>query len=468
MTFLDLLPTERRRQRRNRNRLRNRNPKKSWLLTMMLTMMVLVLMIYSEFVIVVNNVCTTTNHQAMMMMMMVGATSAAEERIGGDGGGGGRISSSSSSSSTTAVGEVTEESTTAATATAISNNNNNNSNIIPLQFDAPFGSYPNLLNISAEERNLFSPIIIYPKWVQSKRSRSKRSRSNNKNETDYYVHDKRQASEELASPEEILIMKHQRRRLKGRWLKERVIWFSRSLIGQIIQSKKMLKRWNIGKYDENRDGGMYVSDLFDDTTNKIDGYGGQRTIHLGIDLGGPVGTNIYSFSDGIIHSIGYNPLLGDYGNVIVIEHSWDTYYNDKIDKIDDNTDDESTTESTATTTTNATSKKKKCWTLYGHLDESVLTTTRTTKHDGSRTSTKMKRPQQRRRQPGDIIKKGEIIGRIGNIDENGGWIHSHLHFQVSMKPPDQPHDMPGASSLVDRNIALQQYFDPRYILGPIY
>ena len=458
---------------------------------MMLTMMV-VLMIYSEFVIVVNNICTTTtNHQVMMMMMMMmGATvtatsAAAEERIGSDGGGG-RISSSSSSlsssSSTTAVGEVTEESTTAATATAtataISNTttttNNNNSNIIPLQFDAPFGSYPNLLNISAEERNLFSPIIIYPKWVQSKRSRSKRSRSN-KNETDYYVHDKRQASEELASPEEILIMKHQRRRLKeGRWLllllKERVIWFSRSLIGQIIQSKKMLKRWNIGKYDENRDGGMYVSDLFDDITNKIDGYGGQRTIHLGIDLGGPVGTNIYSFSDGIIHSIGYNPLLGDYGNVIVIEHSWDTYYNDKIDKIDkiDDNTDESATESTTTTTTNATSKKKKCWTLYGHLDESVLTTTRTTKHDGSRTSTKMKRPQQRRRQPGDIIKKGEIIGRIGNIDENGGWIHSHLHFQVSMKPPDQPHDMPGASSLVDRNIALQQYFDPRYILGPIY
>ena len=418
----------------------------------------------------------------MMMMMMMGATatatSAAEERIGGDGGGG-RISSSSSSS-TTAVGEVTEESTTAATATAISNTttttNNNNSNIIPLQFDAPFGSYPNLLNISAEERNLFSPIVIYPKWVQSKRSRSKSKRNgNNKNEIDYYVHDKRQASEELASPEEILIIKHQRRRLKeGRWmllllLKERVTWFSRSLIGQIIQSKKMLKRWNIGKYDENRDGGMYVSDLFDDITNKIDGYGGQRTIHLGIDLGGPVGTDIYSFSDGIIHSIGYNPLLGDYGNVIVIEHSWDTYYNDndKIDKIDDNKD-ESATESTATTATNGTSKKKKCWTLYGHLDESVLTTTRTTKHDGSRTSTKMKRPQQRRRQPGDIIKKGEIIGRIGNIDENGGWIHSHLHFQVSMKPPDQPHDMPGASSLVDRNIALQQYFDPRYILGPIY
>jgi murein DD-endopeptidase MepM/ murein hydrolase activator NlpD len=434
-----------RRQRRNRLRNRNRNhtyQTKSRLLIMLT--MVIVLMVYSELV-VLNNVSTTNNNNQVMMMMMmmvvVGATV------------------SSSSSSTTALGEGTEESITATTAigTVIGNTTtNNNNNNIPIQFDAPFGSYPNLLNISAEERNLFSPIIIYPKWVQSKRINARRSKKN-------YVNDKRQASEELASPEEILIKKQQRRRLKGRWLmKEHVIWFGRNLIGQIIQSNKMLKRWNIGKYDENRDGGMYVSDLFDDTTNKIDGYGGQRTIHLGIDLGGPVGTNIYSFSDGIIHSIGYNPLLGDYGNVIVIEHSWDTYDDNDNDKIDNT--DESTTESTTTTTTNAASKKKKCWTLYGHLDESVLTTTRTTKHDSSRTATKRKQ----RRQSGDIIKKGEIIGRIGNIDENGGWIHSHLHFQVSMKPPDQPHDMPGASSIEDRNIALKQYFDPRYILGPIY
>jgi murein DD-endopeptidase MepM/ murein hydrolase activator NlpD len=373
-------------------------------------MLMMVVMIYSEF-IAINNISTNNNQ----VMMMVGATPTTNNN----------------------------------------NNNNNNNNInIPLQFDAPFGSYPNLLNITAEERNLFSSIIIYPKWVQSKRRRRSKRNEN-------YVNDKRQAGGELASPEEILIKKQQRRR-KGRWLQERILRFGRSLIGQIIQSNKILKQWNIGKYDENRDGGMYVSDLFDDTTNKIDGYGGQRTIHLGIDLGGPVGTKIYSFSDGIIHSIGYNPLLGDYGNVIVIEHSWNNADNDNNDKIDNT--DESTTESiaTTTTTTNAAPKKKKCWTLYGHLDESVLTaTTRTTKH-GSRTATK------RQRQPGDIIKKGEIIGRIGNIDENGGWIHSHLHFQVSMKPPDQPHDMPGASSIEDRNTALKQYFDPRYLLGPIY
>ena len=34
---------------------------------------------------------------------------------------------------------------------------------IPLQFDAPFGSYPNLLNITEEERNSFSPVVVFPK-----------------------------------------------------------------------------------------------------------------------------------------------------------------------------------------------------------------------------------------------------------------------------------------------------------------
>mmetsp|Transcript_42608 Transcript_42608/g.46247 ORF Transcript_42608/g.46247 Transcript_42608/m.46247 type:complete len:200 (+) Transcript_42608:2-601(+) len=199
---------------------------------------------------------------------------------------------------------------------------------------------------------------------------------------------------------------------------------------------------------------MYESELFDDVQNKIDGYGGRRTLHLGMDFGGPVGTNIYAFADGIIHSIGYNPLLGDYGHVIVIEHTWDS-----IDNDNDNADSISKSESTATS---IDTKKKKCWALYGHLDEaSILTTNIDTKRTTITT-------RQQRKKSGEIIKKGEVIGRIGDIDENGGWVHSHLHFQVSIRPPDQPHDMPGASSIGDRNIALNQYFDPRYILGPIY
>jgi len=169
---------------------------------------------------------------------------------------------------------------------------------------------------------------------------------------------------------------------------------------------------------------MYESDLFDDLDNTIDGYGGRRTVHLGMDLGGPVGTPVHAFCDGIVHSVGYNPELGDYGHVIVVEHSWGGDMN---------------------------GEKKRCWALYGHLDESALTTT-------AKAVIK----------PGDAVKKGQVLGRMGDIYENGGWINSHLHFQLSTKPPDQPHDMPGASSVQDRKQALLQYPDPRYVLGPMY
>jgi len=350
---------------------------------------------------------------------------------------------------------------------------------IPLNFDSPFGSYPNLSNITAEERNSFSPIIIYPKWVQSKRKRRKRN-NNATTLNHHYVHDKRQANEELASPEQILRKKQHRQTRKNK--QPKLVWwrrvlafafpkrnnivrrFGRNIIDNLQQifvlrsnNEIKLKQWNIGKYDENRDGGMYESELFDDVQNEIDGYSGRRTLHLGMDFGGPVGTKIYAFADGIIHSIGYNPLLGDYGHVIVIEHNWDS-----IDNDNGNVDSISKSESTITTSIDANIPKKKCWALYGHLDEASILTTNT---DTKRTTITKR---QKLKQPGDTVKKGEVIGWIGDIDENGGWIHSHLHFQVSIRPPDQPHDMPGASSIRDRNIALNQYFDPRYILGPIY
>ena len=164
--------------------------------------------------------------------------------------------------------------------------------------------------------------------------------------------------------------------------------------------------------------------MFEDTSNQIDGFGGRRTVHLGIDLSAPVGTNVHAFCDGTIHSVGYNPEHGDYGYVIIIEHSW-----------------KSSTSASSTDTT-------KVWALYGHLDKSTL-------QDG-------------KRKPGDYIRKGEIVGRVGDVDENGGWTAPHVHFQLSVKPPDQPHDMPGAASVKDRTAALLQYPDPRYVLGELY
>ena len=193
---------------------------------------------------------------------------------------------------------------------------------------------------------------------------------------------------------------------------------------------------------------MYTSELFLNTSNTIDGYAGLRTVHLGVDLGAPgrqpfqrdsflvlcdsrilifnvlfstqslVGTKVYAFSDGIVHSAGYNEDFGDYGYVVVIEHHLPAK------------DDE---------------PPRTLWALYGHMDKGSV----------------------RSKKPGRVVKKGKMIGRVGDCHENGGWVAPHLHFQLSLKPPET-HDMPGASSMRDRKSALKDYPDPRYVLGAVH
>ena len=47
-------------------------------------------------------------------------------------------------------------------------------------------------------------------------------------------------------------------------------------------------RWTIGRYDEDRV--IYTQALFS----------GARTVHMGIDLGGPVGTAVHAFAGGVV------------------------------------------------------------------------------------------------------------------------------------------------------------------------
>tara|TARA_B100000902_G_C27298175_1_gene911277 strand:- start:377 stop:958 length:582 start_codon:yes stop_codon:yes gene_type:complete len=158
--------------------------------------------------------------------------------------------------------------------------------------------------------------------------------------------------------------------------------------------------YDIGRYDELRPG-MYSTDLFSD----------GRFLHIGIDIGAPVGTPCMAFYDGEISHFGYNPEDGDYGNVIVTKHMvGDT----------------------------------PVWALYGHLSAHSI--------EG--------------KEVGQRISRGEVICWMGDKHENGGW-ESHLHFQLSLKDPET-HDMPGVVSPEDRDLALKNYPDPRLVLGPIY
>ena len=156
----------------------------------------------------------------------------------------------------------------------------------------------------------------------------------------------------------------------------------------------------IGKYDEYRPN-MYNTNIFD----------GIRNIHMGIDIGGPVGTSCMAFTDGVISHYGYNPEPGDYGNVVITKH--------RISQIT-------------------------IWALYGHLDYLSIVN----------------------KSVGQRVSAGEMVGNFGNNKENGGW-EPHLHFQLSLVEP-LTHDLPGVVSSEGREQALLDYPDPRLVLGPLY
>ena len=138
-------------------------------------------------------------------------------------------------------------------------------------------------------------------------------------------------------------------------------------------------------------------------------FGGVRNIHVGIN--GPIGTPCMAFTDGEITHFGYNSEPGDYGYVIITAH--------KISEID-------------------------IWALYGHLSSDSIVD----------------------KSIGQKIQRGETIAWFGPEAENGGW-DPHLHFQLSLIEPET-HELPGVVSAKDRLKALQNYPDPRLILGPLY
>lgn len=169
-----------------------------------------------------------------------------------------------------------------------------------------------------------------------------------------------------------------------------------------------LSLFGVGRYDEKRKG-MYETELFDPKSSD------RRDIHVGVDLAAPVGTPIHAFYDGVIYLAAINPAPGDYGGTIITEHHLRYDSNDRT-----------------------------IWALHGHLSHASVA----------------------RVKPGQAVKKGDVLGWLGDKEENGGW-NPHVHFQLSWLKPTKC-DLPGAVSERDRAQALQDYPDPRLVLGPLY
>lgn len=159
--------------------------------------------------------------------------------------------------------------------------------------------------------------------------------------------------------------------------------------------------FGVGKYDERRPG-MYEEEIF---------VAGRRDIHVGIDIGCPVGTPVHAFDDGEVFLFDYNPAPGDYGYTVITKHRLDG---------------------------------KDLFALHGHLAARSV--------EGKQKAQK--------------IKKGEVVAWVGDRHENGGW-NPHLHFQLAWEAPAVC-DMPGVVSAEGREAALKIYPDPRIVLGPLY
>lgn len=148
--------------------------------------------------------------------------------------------------------------------------------------------------------------------------------------------------------------------------------------------------------------------VYDRSSLFSDPQGGEpRRLHLGVDIWGPAGTQIFAPLGGMVHSFAFNDRLGDYGATIVLLH--------QLDGIP-------------------------FYTLYGHLSVRDLAITE-----------------------GQYINRGEVFAHFGVPAENGCW-PPHLHFQIIADMQEHQGDYPGVCRFSERDAYLSNCPDPELIL----
>ncbi len=137
--------------------------------------------------------------------------------------------------------------------------------------------------------------------------------------------------------------------------------------------------------------------------------GASRSIHLGIDIWAPAGTEVFVPIGGTVHSFANNNNYSDYGATIILQHQLETVV---------------------------------FHTLYGHLSMADLVNM----------------------QEGKYISRGELLGHFGEPHENGDW-PPHLHFQIIDDMRMNIGDYPGVCTISEREKYLHNCPDPDLILN---
>lgn len=133
-----------------------------------------------------------------------------------------------------------------------------------------------------------------------------------------------------------------------------------------------------------------------------------RSLHLGIDIWGKEGTEIFAPWGGMVHSFAFNDNSGDYGATIILLHQLEGL---------------------------------PFFTLYGHVSLADLQNIR----------------------EGGYISRGQKFAHFGNPGENGHW-PPHLHFQVIQDITPYKGDYPGVCKFSERKKYLANCPDPNLIL----
>ena len=163
--------------------------------------------------------------------------------------------------------------------------------------------------------------------------------------------------------------------------------------------------FGIGRYDEPRR--CYASGNFRDPAQEVDL---QRTIHLGLDLFAEAGVEVLAPLDGWIQSVADNAGPLDYGPTLILRHHDD--------------------------------QGEPFYTLYGHLQRGSV----------------------QHWEPGQAVTRGQVLARLGEPHENGGW-PPHLHFQIILDLLNRDGDFPGVGCTRRRQVWLSLCPDPNLLLG---
>ncbi len=170
-------------------------------------------------------------------------------------------------------------------------------------------------------------------------------------------------------------------------------------------------KFGFGGYDELRilynKSGLFDNNLLD----KIDSQAIEepRRLHIGIDIWGDEGTEVFAPLDGTVHSFAFNNRLGDYGATLILLHQLEGF---------------------------------PFCTLYGHISLQDFENI----------------------QEGSNIEKGQKLAHFGNPEENGHW-PPHLHFQIINDIAPYKGDYPGVCKLSEKEKFLQNSPDPDLILN---